>query len=32
MRLQLAIEYEIEKQWDKAFEHYKWLLDNPTTL
>ena len=32
MRLQLAIEYEIEKKWDKAFEHYKWLLDNPTTL
>lgn len=32
MRLQLAIEYEIEGNWDKAFEHYKWILDNPTTL
>ena len=32
MRLQLAIEYEIEEKWDKALEHFKWLIDNPNTL
>ena len=26
MRLQLAIEYEIGKKWEKAFEHYDWLV------
>ena len=32
MRLQLAIEYEIEENWEKAFEHYHWLIKNSNTL
>jgi hypothetical protein len=32
MRLQLAIEYEIEEKWDKAQEHYLWLIQNENTL
>ena len=32
MRLQLAIEYEILKEYDKAWEHYEWLIKNKNTL
>ena len=32
MRLQLAIEYEILKEYDKAWYHYEWLIKNKNTL
>ena len=32
MRLQLAIEYEIRKEYDKAVEHYKYILAHPNNL
>lgn len=32
MRLQLAIEYEIVENWEKAQEHYLWLIDKGDKL
>ena len=32
MRLQLAIEYDLREMKEKAFEHYKYLVDTPNTL
>lgn len=32
MRLQLAIEYEIEEKWEEALYHYQWLIENQNTL
>ena len=32
MRLQLAIEYEIRQENEKALYHYKYIIENPNTL
>lgn len=32
MRLQLAIEYELEEQFDKAIEHFQIIINNNTNL
>ena len=32
MRLQLAIEYEILQEYDKAMMHYQWLVEHENTL
>lgn len=32
MRLQLAIEYEILEEYEKAWYHYEWLIKNKNTL
>ena len=32
MHLQLAIEYELRSEWDKAFGHFEYIINNKNTL